>query len=160
VAALAFLACSRAHTEEPIYRNSLDSLDDVLTKSGVTADSAVSSDGRGSIRIDASGPTTVALAEVEPANAENATLFYRARLRARGVTGMAYLEMWCTVPGMGDFFSRALGDPISGTSDWRTQATPFLLQRGQRAERVKLNVVLTGPGTLWIDDLSLSQAAN
>jgi hypothetical protein len=157
--AAALLACGgTAKPEQKIYANPLDSLGDVLTKSGVAADASVSSDGHGSIRIDATGPTTVALAEVRPAAAEDVTLFYRARLRSEGVTGQAYLEMWCQIPGMGEFFSRALQDPLTGTSDWRSQATPFLLQAGQRAELVKLNVVVTGPGRLWIDDLSLSQA--
>jgi hypothetical protein len=159
--ALAGLVCSREATpERVVYLNSLDTMASVLTKSGTSLDSAVSRDGRGSIRIDAAEPTTVRLAEVQTADAENATLIYRAHLRSRDLQGQAYLEMWAGIPGKGEFFSRALESPLSGTTEWVSQQTPFFLAKGQRAQTVKLNVVVNGKGTLWIDDLSLALAEN
>lgn len=156
---VAALACSGERTpERVVYLNSLDSIDAVLSKTGTSLDSAVSRDGRGSIRIEATEPTTVRLAEVQTSNAEDAVLVYRAHLRSQDLQGQAYLEMWADIPGKGEFFSRALQSPLSGTSEWVSQQTPFLLTAGQRAETVKLNVVLTGKGTLWIDDLSLALA--
>jgi hypothetical protein len=151
VSLLGVASCKGRAPETVIYTNPLDSLDQSLTKSGVTAE-------QGALRIDATGPVTIALAEVRPEAAEHANLFYRARLRSQDLNGQAFLEMWCVVTGMGEFFSRGLDGPLTGTSDWVTQQTPFFLDSGQRAELVKLNLVVTGPGKVWIDDLSLAQA--
>jgi len=144
-------ACKRAAPPEVIYTNPVDSLDASLTKSGVTADA-------GALRIDATGPATIALAEVPLGSAENVVLSYGAKLRSQDLQGQAFLEMWCVVPGMGEFFSRGLDQPLTGTTDWVSRQTPFILDAGQRATLAKLNLVVTGPGTVWIDDLSLAQA--
>lgn len=154
VVALALLgvaSCKGREPERVLYTNPLDSIEQSLTKSGVAID-------QGGLRVDATGPVTIALAEFRPEAAEHASLFYRAKLRSRNLDGQAFLEMWCVVAGMGEFFSRALDRPLTGTSDWVSQQTPFFLDSGQRAELVKLNLVVTGPGTVWIDDLSLAQA--
>jgi hypothetical protein len=66
--------------------------------------------------------------------------------------------MWCSIPGKGEFFSRALQAPVSGTTGWVTQETSFFLEKGQRAQVVKLNVVVAGRGTVWVDEISLAQA--
>jgi hypothetical protein len=154
------LACTpaRREPEQRIFSDPLDSIGSVLTKSGLDVDPTVSRDGRGSIRVSAAGATTVRIAELHPEAAENATLFYRAALRAEDLEGRAYLEMWAGIPGRGEFFSRALQDPLTGTSDWITQETPFFLEEGQRAETVKLNLVVDGRGTVWIDDVELALA--
>ncbi len=67
--------------------------------------------------------------------------------------------MWCSIPGKGEFFSKALHAPVSGTTNWVSQETPFFLQAGQRAQTVKLNVVVAGTGTVWVDDISLALAS-
>jgi hypothetical protein len=56
---------------------------------------------------------------------------------------------------MGEFFSRGLHSPLSGSVDWTTQEIPFLLQPGQKPELIKLNLVVNGTGTVWIDDIHL-----
>ena len=71
--------------------------------------------------------------------------------------GTAYLEMWCVFPGSGEYFSRALQNPLSGTIDWTTMETPFFLQKGQKPELIKLNVVINGKGTVWVDDITLTK---
>jgi hypothetical protein len=48
---------------------------------------------------------------------------------------------------------------LSGTVDWTTQEIPFFLQQGQNPDTVKLNVVVEGEGTVWIDDVVLSKSA-
>jgi hypothetical protein len=147
------LACSPAPpAEEPLREIPLDSLDELITKSGVELD-------HGAIKVVASGPVTVRVAELEGVEIENARLIYRARLKSEGLNGRAYLEMWCAFPGAGEFFSRALDQPLTGTSDWTTQETPFLLQKGQKPSRVKLNLVVEGEGTVWIDQIVLAKAA-
>ena len=63
--------------------------------------------------------------------------------------------MWCRLPEMGEFFSKGLDNTVSGTTDWASYETPFFLQKGQRPDLIKLNVVLEGAGTLWIKDIVL-----
>lgn len=151
-----FAGCQKASIDsEKIKEFPISSIDGVITRSDVTFDKGVSSDGNGSLRIDVSQPTTIRLYEVRDINIENARLIYRARLKTENIKGQAYLEMWCVFPGMGEYFSRSLQSPLSGTLDWTTQETPFFLQKGQKPELVKLNVVINGQGTVWVDDISL-----
>ena len=77
----------------------LDSLDGVITKSGVELDKEVSSDGNGSLRISTEEPAVVRLFEVDDLDIENARLIYRARIRTEDVNGQVYLEMLCHFPG-------------------------------------------------------------
>jgi hypothetical protein len=158
IAALA-LACTRgARTEQVLTELPLDSLDQVIGKTGVTLDPAVSFDGRGSLRLAAAEPTTFRVAELAIPPVDGVRLIYRARVRSEDVRGKAYLEMWCAFPGQGEFFSRALQSPLSGTNDWTTQETPFFLQKGQVPSRVKLNLVVEGTGTVWLDQVVLAEA--
>jgi hypothetical protein len=62
-------------------------------------------------------PTVVRLYEVGDINIEGARLIYRARVRTEDVEGQVYLEMWCHFPGKGEFFSRGLKSPLSGTTN-------------------------------------------
>ncbi|MCA9774648.1 MAG: hypothetical protein KC466_19675, partial [Myxococcales bacterium] len=120
-------------------------------------DTAVKAEGAASLRVDAKGPVTVRLYEVRDPGVENARLLYQARLRTKDLKGQAYLEMWCRFPGLGEYFSRALQAPVSGTTVWTIQETPFFLQKGQKPDLVKLNLVVEGAGTVWIDDVRLTQ---
>ncbi len=156
--ALALSAGCRPKTApESLKRFPVDSMEGVLTQSGVSLDKSQSSDGKGSLKIEAAEPVTVRLYEVRGLEVENARLTYRARLKTSGVTGQAYLEMWCVFPGQGEFFSRGLHAPLTGTVDWTTQEIPFFLKSGQKPELIKLNVAVTGKGTVWIDDIELTK---
>jgi hypothetical protein len=67
--------------------------------------------------------------------------------------------MWCHFPGLGEFFSRGLHAPLSGSVEWTMQEIPFFLQQGQNPDVVKLNVVVNGKGTVWVDDVVLSKSS-
>jgi len=138
-----------------LKRFPLDSLEGVITKSGVEIDKQVSTDGGGSVRATATGPTVVRLFETGDLDVENARLIYQARVRTEGITGQVYLEMWCRFPGKGEFFSRGLQSPLTGTTDWTTEETAFFLKKGENPDNVKLNLVINGSGTAWIDDVRL-----
>jgi len=141
-----------------IRRFTLDDTEGLITQSGLVIDKAVSSDGNGSLRIDAAGPTTVRLFETGDVDIEYARLIYQAKVRTEDVRGQVYLEMWCHFPGKGEFFSRGLtqiGIPLTGTTDWTTEETHFLLQDGENPDNIKLNLVVGGKGTVWIDDIRL-----
>ena len=133
----------------------VDNMEGIITESGVQIDKTVSSDGNGSLRVTASEPTVARLYEVRDLNIENAQLIYQAKVRTEAVEGQVYLEMWCHFPGKGEFFSRGLQNSLSGTNQWVTMETPFFLKKEETPDYVRLNLVINGKGTAWIDDIRL-----
>ncbi|MDJ0825134.1 MAG: hypothetical protein QNJ16_06500 [Rhodobacter sp.] len=107
-------------------------------------------------RVTVDGARSVPLFEVPMAlAAEAAMLTYRARMRAEGLQGKAYLEMWCRLPGRGEFFSKGLHNALTGTTDWAEYEIPFYLKAGQQPDLIKLNLFGEGAGQLWIKDIAL-----
>ncbi len=152
-------ACSLAPDEQEVFGIfPIDDLEGLITRDGVAIDRAVSSDGRGSLRVVAERPVTVRLYETGDIHLDNSRLTYQARLRTENVDGQVYLEMWCSFPGKGEFFSRGLDAPLSGTTDWVTRQTPFSLKKGENPDNVILNLVINGRGRVWIDDIRLLMA--
>ena len=133
----------------------LDSLEGVLTRTGVELDSKVSYDGNGSLKITAAGPAVVRLFETGDIDVENARLIYQAKVRTQDLEGKVYLELWCHFPGKGDFFSRDLDTPLTDSVEWVSLETPFFLRKGENPAYAKLNIVINGKGTVWIDDVRL-----
>jgi hypothetical protein len=132
------------------------SLDDAsLIGTTIQTDTQVKAEGKGSIKITTRWPTTICLGEVSGLDVENAALIYRARVKS-DLDGTAYLEMWAHVGG-GQFFSRGMNDVVSQKTDWKTIQTPFMFQKGQKPEKVTLNLVINGKGTVWIDDVVLTK---
>ncbi|MEE9553319.1 MAG: hypothetical protein V3W18_03385 [candidate division Zixibacteria bacterium] len=136
----------------------VDNLDGIISISNVEIDEEISSDGNGAIRISVPESTTVRLFESENIDVENARLVYQARIRSKDLEGLAYLEILCHFPGRGDFFSRDLQSPLTGTVDWTTEETFFFLKKGDNPDIIKLNLVIGGKGTVWIDDIHLLKA--
>ena len=152
-------ACSTQSVETTdIKHHPVDSLEGIITKSGVQMDEKITSDGNGSLRITTSKPITVRLYETGDIDIENARLIYQAKLRTEGLEGQVYIEMWCNFTGKGEFFSRALQSPLSGSNEWTSQETPFFLKNGENPDNIKINVVVNGKGTVWIDDIHLVKA--
>jgi hypothetical protein len=121
----------------------------------IQTDSVIKVEGKGSVKITTLWPITVCLGEVTGLDIENAKLVYTARVRSE-LKGTAFLEMWAHVGG-GQYFSKGMNDTIQGTSDWKTIRAPFMLQKGQRPDKITLNVVINGKGILWIDNIVLSR---
>ncbi|MHC4890286.1 MAG: DUF4190 domain-containing protein [Planctomycetota bacterium] len=65
----------------------LDDTEGLITQSGVTIDRKISSDGNGSLRIEAAELTTIRLFETGNIDIESARLIYQARLRTEDVEG-------------------------------------------------------------------------
>jgi hypothetical protein len=80
---------------------------------------------------------------------------YRAKLKTENLTEQAYLEMWCRLPGKGEFFSRGLAHTVTGSNDWASYETPFLLKKGEKPDLIKLNLVVKGAGKVWVKDVEL-----
>ncbi|MGQ9672231.1 MAG: hypothetical protein ACUVV5_03745 [Candidatus Aminicenantales bacterium] len=150
------LSCSRSVSgDAELMRFPLDSLAGIITQSGIELDRAISSDGRGSVKIAASEPGIFRLFELGDIDIEEAILVYQAKLRTENVEGLVYLEMLCHFEGKGEFFSRGLDSPLKGTVEWTTQEIPFYLKKGENPDNVKLNLVCEGPGTVWVDNVRL-----
>ncbi len=151
--------CSKQSNKVTVLKEfPVDNLNEITTQSGVGIVKNVSSDGNGSLRIVAKEPTIVRLFEVDDIDVDDARLIYQARVRTKDVEGQVYLEMWCHFPGKGEFFSRGLDSPLTGTTNWVTLQIPFFLKKGEKPDYVKLNIVINGTGTVWIDDVRLLKA--
>ena len=152
IVAVLSLLCSASFAEE-LNKMSLD--DAAALGTTIQTDLNVKAEGKGSVRISTQFPTTVCIGEVGGLAIENSRLVYSAKVKS-DLSGSAYLEMWACV-GTGRYFSRGMNDPVKGKSDWRSIQTPFIFQKGQNPEKVVLNLVINGQGTVWIDDVVLSK---
>lgn len=126
--------------------------DSIITPK-IQFDSKMKIEGKGSIKVITRWPTTICLGEFSDIEIENAVLEYHAKIKSQ-LKGEVYLEMWVTAK-KGQFFSRGLDSKISGNSDWKTIQTPFIFKKGESPDKVTLNVVINGIGTIWIDDVKL-----
>lgn len=154
--ALCLLGCSKSSSPEVELKHfPLDNLEGVITKSKVASDDQVVGQGSASLRIDADKPMTVRLFETGDLDVEDARLVYQAKVKTRDVEGQVYLEMWCVFAGKGEFFSRGLQSPLTGTSDWTLLEAPFFLKKGENPDNLKLSIVIHGTGTVWIDDIRI-----
>jgi hypothetical protein len=152
---LCSLACSSpGPSARFIYFNRLDSMDAILTRTGVALDTERGNRG---LRIDAEGPRTIRLVEVRPDAAEGVELIYRGHLRSSALEGRASFEMRCSVPGQEERVARGSKQAVTGTTDWVRQATPLVVGPGERCEVVKLNVIVEGVGVVWVENIALAQ---
>lgn len=124
-----------------------------------TADPTISADSLevqgDSWLVDARANQVVRLFEMPTPDVEQCLLTYRATLKSEDLTGRAFLEMWCRLPGKGEFFSRGLNQTVQGNTGWSSYEIPFRLKKGQRPDLIKLNLVVEGYGKIWIKDVEL-----
>lgn len=146
------LAAGSIHAED-LRRLNLDDASAIGTT--IQSDTKVKAEGKSSIKITTLWPTTICLGEVTGLNIEGAKLVYKARVKS-DLEGTAFLEMWAHVGG-GQYFSRGMNDVVKQKTDWKVILTPFLFQKGQKPDKVTLNLVINGKGTVWIDDIVLSK---
>ncbi|HOD51049.1 MAG TPA: hypothetical protein PKY01_10240 [Candidatus Hydrogenedentes bacterium] len=127
----------------------------------VSFDTTQSADGNGSIRIDYSNPQPMSMLLYESPNpgVDNCTVWCEASLRGEGLKNIAYLEMWCDFGENGQYFSRGLDQLLQGDADWRKVRIPFFLKSGEKPARFLIGVRMEGPGTVWLDDITLSRDA-
>jgi len=107
---------------------------------------------------------TFRLFEVPEPGVEDCTVLYRAQLKTENLRGQAYLEMWCRLPGRGEFFSKGLNQLLTGSNDWVSCQIPFFLKKGEQPDLIRLNLVVQAvgglfkkavAGKLWIKDVEL-----
>ncbi len=137
---------------------SFDSADSIIDADAVLVESNTACEGGACLRVETSGPKKIRLVMLDDVNVEDASLVFQAKVRSQGLAGTAYLEMWCVFEGQGEYFSRALDTAATGDTEWILQTAPFRLEKGQNPDQVLLNLVIEGPGTVWIDDAALYRA--
>jgi hypothetical protein len=152
-----FLSCNFQTEKSELKSFPVNDLNGIIPLSGIQFDKNISSDGNGSIRIDAAGPIAVPLYIIDDVKVEDIQVIYETKIKSEGLNGQAYLEMWCVFKDKGEFFSRGFDSVISGSTDWKTIRTVFNLKKGETPDQFKLNVVVNGVGTVWIDDIHLSK---
>jgi hypothetical protein len=152
ILAVVALVGSSAYAQE-LRRLNLDDASAIGTT--IQTDTQVKAEGKGSIKITTQWPTTICLGEVMGLNIEDAKLVYKAKVKS-DLEGAAFLEMWAHVGG-GQYFSRGMNDAVKQKTDWKIIQTPFLFQKGQKPDKVTLNLVINGKGTVWIDNVILSR---
>lgn len=152
-----FVACNVNTEKNELKYFPVDDLNGVIAASSIQLDKANSNDGKGSIKIAAASPVVIPLYIVNNIQADDTQIIYEAQVKSESLIGQALLEMWCVFKDKGDFFSRGFDSVISGTSDWKTIRTVFNLQKGEMPDQIKLNIMVNGVGTVWIDDIHLSK---
>jgi hypothetical protein len=105
--------------------------------------------------VDSKEEQTIRLFEVQEPQAEQCLISYRAKMKTDGLAGRAYLEMWCRLPGHGEFFSKGLNQAAKGTTDWASYEVPFYLKKEQKPDLIKLNLIVEGRGKVWLRDVQL-----
>lgn len=137
----------------------VDSMNNIISKSDVQFVKDVSKDGHGCIRIEVDEAKYVRLYEIDNIDLEYARLKYKAEIKTKNFAGHTFLEMWCFFEGKGRFFSRGLDSTLSGTNDWTTLETVFLLRKGENPDKVELDLVINGTGgTIWVDAIRIEKA--
>ena len=108
------------------------------------------------IKVTVQWPTIISLGEVTGLNIDDAKLIYTAKVKTDLEAGTAFLEMWVDVNGR-QYFSRGMNDAVGKKTDWKTIGTPFILQKGQKATKATLNLIINGHGTVWVNDAVLAK---
>ena len=133
----------------------IESIADEAGLEEVEIDREIFADGNESLKISTDKPLVIQLANTGDSDIEDALLIYRAKIRTEDLKGKVYLEMWCSFKGKGQFFSKAIENALTGTNNWTVQEAPFILKKGENPDDIKLNIVISGKGTVWLDNLEL-----
>ena len=141
---LALILASVPAMAEELIKLRLDDTTSISPK--IESDTKVKVEGKSSVRISTTWPTSVHLGKIIKPDIENAQLIYTAMVKSE-LDGMAYLEMWAHVGGR-QYISRGMNDMVTGKSDWKAI---------QKPDKVTLNLVINGTGTVWIDAIILSR---
>lgn len=148
-----FLLAASPSRGDNVSSLSLDDIANVSPK--IERDAKVKIEGKSAIKITTRWPTTVYLGQVTGLSVSNARLLYKAKVKS-DLQGTAFLEMWAHFKGQ-QYFSKGMNDVVSGKTEWKTIQTPFLFQQGQKPDKITLNIVINGTGTVWVDDIVLSK---
>lgn len=110
-------------------------------------------DGELEVSAETAGP--LRLFEIPVSGLDQCMVTYRYRIKTDGLQSSVYPEMWCRIPGLGEFFSRGLHLKMRGSNHWPIVEIPFYLKRGQAPDLLKLNLVFEGPGAVKLKEIEV-----
>ena len=109
----------------------------------------------GELKVSAAEAGTLRLFEAPISGLDQCMITYRYRIKTEALRSSVYPEMWCRIPGMGEFFSRGLHLKMRGSNDWPSIQIPFYLKRGQTPDLLKLNLVCEGPAEVRLKEIEV-----
>lgn len=125
----------------------------------VSTDKSTTADGNGSIKIEAAQNALVTVADQKNLSvSKDNTLWCTLKVKCAGVKQRAYLEMWCEVAEGKRAFSKGLDQPLQGDSEWKEIRLPMMVNGDFTVSRALVNVVIEGPGTVWVDQITFEKA--
>jgi len=139
----------------PLVEIDIESIVDEAGLEEVEIDREIFADGNESLKISTDKPLVIQLANTGDIDIEDALLIYRAKIKTEDLKGKVYLEMWCSFGEKGQYFSKAIENALTGTNNWTVQEAPFFLKKGENPDDIKLNLVVNGKGTVWLDQIEL-----
>jgi hypothetical protein len=113
-------------------------------------------EGEGALYVKASEKRAVRLLELENPELEDVLITCTAQAKCIGIWGRAYLELFCSVPGEGDFTARDWDHAVHATQDWTPVRVEYRLEDGQRPDRLRLSLVINSAGSVWLDDIRIT----
>lgn len=126
----------------------------------VTVDRQTSADGNGSLKVEAVQGGLVTVADQDGFDVKEGNTFWCVvKVKGAGLKQRAYLEMWCEFKGQGRAFSKGLGQILQGDTDWIEVKLPMMINQPATLNRALVNVVIEGPGTVWVDEVRFSSVA-
>jgi hypothetical protein len=157
VASACLAACSPGAQPPAVLRTySAETADGLLATMGVTIDDAMAAEGKASLRVTASRAAVFPLYRFDLRDAGPGLLVCDAEVRLSRLEGAAYLEIMCTVEGKGTFFSRGLDTAVGTPAEWVRTRARIHLREGEIPRELQVNLVLTGPGTAWVDNVRIA----
>lgn len=139
----------------------ISNLSEIISESDLEIDSEITTDGNGSLLVNTDKAVNIKLFELTQEDLGQKRLTYRAKLRSEDLKstdelrGIAYLELIASFADGEDLISRGPRVPISGTTDWRSADTVLYVDKGNKPEKINLNVIVEGQGKVWIDAVEL-----
>ena len=114
--------------------------------------------------VEVKGPADAAvqILEIGDPQAPSHRYMLRGKVKYAGVDKTAYLEMWSHFADDKAYFTRTLADKgptakIEGDSDWREITLPFFSNEGYLPQKLIVNVVIPGQGTVQLTPFTLTK---
>jgi CcmD family protein len=145
-----------------LIRFPISDLGEFGTRMNAAIDKNVTSDGNGSLYVNAQSPVSLELFTVDGSGLDHTRAAYKVMIKTEGLTaegdsrGIAYLEMKVLYPGGKELVSRGPRIPPTGTTGWTPAEAVVYADKGMKPDKVVLGLVVDGKGKVWIDDVMLS----
>ena len=143
--------------QQPLASTRLDSLSEILeTGEGLAIDPQESTDGGGSLCIEAKEPRIVRLLEVPVQELPGREIVCAIRMKSLVLRGFAFPEIWVRVPGRDEFTARGTETAIQRSADWQDVIAVLTLPEGAQPDRIRVNLAVEGRGRVWADDVRVT----